>query len=70
LYTTRIGYNQINAITETTAVITWSTDTASNNGVQYGTGSDSWSRYPNTKSDTTLVTSHSITLNDLTQQTD
>ncbi len=61
---------QVSAITETTAVITWTTDIPSDSKVQYGTASTSWDAYPNTESQSALVTSHSITLSGLTQETD
>ena len=66
----QISNVQVNSITETTALITWTTDIASDSVVQYGTGSNSWDGYPNTESKATLVTSHSITLSGLTQETD
>ncbi len=66
----QISNVQVNSITETTAVVTWTTDIASSSVVQYGTGSDAWDSYPNTESDAALVTSHSITLSGLTQETD
>ncbi len=66
----QISNVQVNAITESTAVITWTTDIPSDSVVQYGTASNSWGSYPNTRSDVNLVTSHSITLSGLTQETD
>jgi hypothetical protein len=38
--------------------------------VQYGTASNSWDSYPDSQSNSALVTSHSITLSDLNQATD
>ena len=66
----QISTVQVNAITESTAVITWTTDKQGDSEVRYGTAGDSWGSYPNTTSDPALVTSHSITLNGLSQQTD
>ncbi|MGD8613095.1 MAG: S8 family serine peptidase, partial [Desulfobacterales bacterium] len=66
----QISTVQVNSITETTAVVTWTTDLASDSVVQYGTASNSWDSYPNTLSDANRVTSHSITLSGLTQETD
>jgi subtilisin family serine protease len=53
---------QVNAITETTAVVTWTTDKPSDSVVQYGTASNSWDSYPNSQSDPAMVTSHSVTI--------
>jgi subtilisin family serine protease len=61
---------QVSAITETTAVISWSTDKPSDSVVQYGTASNSWGSYPDSQSDPALVTSHSVTLEGLSQGTD
>jgi subtilisin family serine protease len=61
---------QVNTITETTAQVTWTTDKSADSVVQYGTAGNSWDSYPNTESDSALVTSHSITLSGLTQETD
>jgi subtilisin family serine protease len=66
----QISNLQVSAITETTAVITWTTDIPSDSTVQYGTASTSWDSYPNTRSDANRVTSHSITLSVLAQETD
>ena len=61
---------QVSAITETTAVITWTTDIPGDSEVQYGTVSKNWGSYPNTATDPALVTSHSITLSGLSQARD
>ena len=66
----QISNVQVNSITETTAVVTWTTDKASDSVVQYGTASNSWDAYPNSQSDSARVTSHSITLSGLSQATD
>ena len=65
----QISSVQVSAVTETTAVITWTTDKPSDSVVRYGTASNNWDSYPNTESDSALVTSHSITLSGLTQET-
>jgi subtilisin family serine protease len=66
----QISNVQVNAVSETTAVITWTTDNQSDSEVQYGTAGDSWGSYPDTATDPALVTSHSITLSGLSQATD
>ena len=66
----QISNVQVTAITETTAVITWTTDIPGDSQVQYGPGSNSWGSYPNQTTDATLTTSHSVTLTGLTQQTE
>jgi hypothetical protein len=53
---------QASSITDTTAVITWTTDEVSDTLVQYGTSSGS---YPLSRNSTNLVTSHSVTLTGL-----
>ena len=65
----QISNVQVNSITETTAVVTWTTDKPADSVVQYGDGSDAWDSYPDTQSDPALVTSHSVTLSGLSQQT-
>ena len=57
---------QATSITDNSAVITWTTDEASDSNVQYGTTSGS---YPSSKNNTNLVTSHSITLTGLSDDT-
>ena len=60
---------QVDTITETTAQVTWTTDKPADSVVQYGTAGNSWDSYPNTESDSALLTSHSITLSGLKQET-
>jgi hypothetical protein len=57
---------QATSITDNSAVIAWTTDEASDSAVQYGTTSGS---YPLSRNSTTLVTSHSITLTGLNDDT-
>jgi hypothetical protein len=57
---------QATSITDNSAVITWTTDEASDSVVQYGTTSES---YPSSRNSTTLVTSHSVTLTGLNDDT-
>jgi len=57
---------QATSITDTSAVITWTTDEASDSEVQYGTTSGS---YPSNVNSTNMVTSHSINLSGLSQDT-
>jgi subtilisin family serine protease len=64
----QISNVQVNSITETTAVVTWTTDKPSDSIVQYGTASSSWDSYPNSQSGSALVTGHSVTLSGLSQQ--
>jgi subtilisin family serine protease len=66
----QISNVQVTTVTETTAQITWTTGKPADSVVQYGTTGNSWDSYPNTESDSALVTSHSITLSGLTQETD
>jgi subtilisin family serine protease len=66
----QISNVQVSAVSETTAVITWTTDKRSDSEVRYGTAGAGWGSYPNTATDPTLKTSHSITLSDLSQATD
>jgi hypothetical protein len=61
---------QVSAITETTAVITWTTDIPGDSEVQSGPASNNWGSYPNTATDPALKTGHSITLSGLSQATD
>ncbi len=56
----QISNVQVSSITETTAVITWTTDIPGDSQVQYGTAGNSWGSYPNTTIDATMVTSHSV----------
>jgi hypothetical protein len=57
---------QATSITDNSAVITWTTNEASDSAVQYGTTSGS---YPLSRNSTTLVTSHSVTLTGLNDDT-
>jgi subtilisin family serine protease len=66
----QISNVQVNSITETTAVVTWTTDKPSDSVVQYGTAGSSWGSYPNSQSDSAMVTSHSVSLSGLSQATD
>ncbi|MGW8302199.1 MAG: S8 family serine peptidase, partial [Desulfobacterales bacterium] len=66
----QISNVQVNAITETTAVVTWTTDNPGDSVVQYDIETNSWDSYLKTASDSALVTGHSITLSGLTQETD
>jgi subtilisin family serine protease len=65
----QISNVQVSSITETTAVITWTTDIPGDSQVQYGPGSSSWGSYPNEATAATLTTSHSVTVSGLSQQT-
>jgi hypothetical protein len=60
---------QLASKTDTTAVIVWTTDEPSDSEVRYGTNSSSWGNYPSQKTDSTMVSSHSITLTGLSQNT-
>jgi subtilisin family serine protease len=67
----QISNVQVSSITETSAVVTWTTDKPSDSVVQYeDTAGDSWGSYQYSQSDPTLVTSHSVALSGLSQQTD
>lgn len=61
---------QVSGITETFAVITWTTNKPSDSIVQYGTAAGSWGSYPDEESDPDLVTAHSVILSGLSQATD
>jgi subtilisin family serine protease len=65
----QISNVQVSSITETTALITWTTDLPGDSQVQYGPGVNSWGNYPNEEIDATLKTSHSVALSGLSQQT-
>jgi hypothetical protein len=56
---------QVSPITDTNAVITWTTDEASNSLVEYGTSSSTWGSYAHSGNDGSEVTNHSITLTGL-----
>ena len=60
-----ITSTQVVALTNSTATITWNTDELSTSKVDYGSDSS----YGSTVNDTTLVTSHTHTLNGLTSNT-
>jgi hypothetical protein len=53
--------------TDTTAIITWTTDEPSNSMVHYGATTQNWGSYDSVESDAEMVTSHSVTLTGLTQ---
>lgn len=55
----------VSSITSSSVVVTWTTDSASDSIVQYGTSSS----YGTTKSSSTLTTSHSVTLDSLSAAT-
>ncbi len=57
---------QVASVTDTTAVITWTTNEASDSQVQYGTSSGN---YPSNANSTGMVTSHAINLTGLSQNT-
>jgi len=56
---------QVSSVTDTTAVIQWTTDEASDSQVQYGATSSTWGSYPSSKIDLGMVTNHSVTLTGL-----
>ena len=60
---------QVTSITETTAVISWTTNEPSDSEVQYDSASRLWGSYPWGENDTSLVTSHTITLTGLEADT-
>ena len=57
---------QATSITDTSAVVTWTTDEVSDSEVQYGTAPGT---YPSNVNSTSMVTSHTINLNGLSQNT-
>jgi len=57
------------SITDFTAVIEWQTDEPSDSVVQYDENSSTWGNYLWSKTDTSLVTTHSVTLKWLTPDT-
>jgi hypothetical protein len=59
----------VTSITDTTAVIEWQTDEPSTSLVQYDDNSSTWGNYLWSRNDTSLVTSHSVTLTGLTADT-
>jgi hypothetical protein len=60
---------QVTSITETTAIISWTTNEPSDSEVQYDSASRPWGSYPWGENDNSLVTSHSITLTGLEADT-
>ncbi len=60
---------QVTSITETTAVISWTTNEPSDSEVQYDSASRLWGGYPWGENYTSLVTSHSVTLTGLNANT-
>ena len=56
---------QVASTTDTTAVITWTSDEPSDSAVHYGTSSTTWENYPGSETDSSLVTNHSVTLTGL-----
>ena len=59
----------VTSITDTTAVIEWQTDEPSTSLVQYDDNSSTWGNYLRSKTDTSLVTTHSVTLTGLLADT-
>jgi hypothetical protein len=59
----------VTSVTDTTAVIYWQTDEPSDSVVQYDDNSSTWGNYLWSKTDTGLVTTHSVTLTGLTADT-
>ncbi len=55
--------------TNQTATIVWATDEESNSQVQYDTQSHSWNAYPSSRNNADMLTSHSVTLTNLTGDT-
>jgi len=60
---------QVSSITHNSAVVTWMTDEQSTSLVQYGTSSNTWGNYPNSAGNSSMVTSHSVTLTGLSGST-
>jgi len=57
-------------VTNTSAVISWSTDEPADSDVQYGDNSASWDSYDLSQSDSDMVISHSVTITGLFGDTD
>ncbi len=55
----------VQGITNSSAMVRWTTDEASNSEVQYGTSSSAWDNYSLTRTDGGMVTSHEVTLTGL-----
>ena len=60
---------QVASKTHNSAVITWTTNEASNSAVQYGTSSSTWGSYPSNQSSGSMVISHSLALSGLNGST-
>ncbi len=56
-------------VTDTTAVIEWTTTEPGTSQLQYGTVSTSWDAYPFNENETPLVNTHSIAITGLTENT-
>ena len=59
----------VNSITKNTAVIQWNTNEPGNSLVQYDTATGTWGSYSFSENDGTMVTSHSVALTGLTENT-
>ena len=59
----------ISSFTDTSATITWTTDEPSGSTIRFGIASSSWQNYPSEAHDATLTTTHSITINGLSDGT-
>ena len=60
---------EVTSVNNTTAVVEWTTDEASDSQVRYGTSSGSWSSYTYSVIDDALVTMHIVTLTGLLEGT-
>ena len=65
----QISNVQVSAVSETTSLITWTTDKPGDSEVRYGPTAVDWDSYPDTTTDSALKTSHRIVLNGLSQAT-
>lgn len=61
---------QVTSITDTTALIEWTTDEPGDSMLEYGTQSALWGSYEATKNNAGMVINHSITLTELLPDTD
>jgi hypothetical protein len=61
---------QVTSITETTAVIEWTTDEPGDSRLEYGTQSASWGSYEFTKNNADMAINHQVTLTDLSPDVD
>ena len=59
----------VTAKTHNSAIINWTTNEPSNSEVQFGETSESWGSYPFNATDSDIVTTHSITITDLSGST-